>query len=318
MNHLEITGLREDFSSTISSYVDISSFSTISPVLAFESVSEVLPVSIEEPSIENSKFNLENIKLVKESLQAIFPDNWELQYNDIDNLVIIYVKFPLITIVNSNDLSHTIKDLYVRICCDTDMKFSKMFKIEGFRGKLTYNEFKSGYSHSHLPSFSFDSFSNFCLGIGTEIDILRADLIDNSIPFIQERLEQFLYMLEVYVRWESLEGVPHIKMENICFSQKDINFDIDNNILDIYYIDFICNTSTFNCFYNQVKDIITVSFDELEKLITFYHPSFPMVYKSSSGKYFSNILDKDTINKEIALLNSDVPFSLNLKEKILV
>jgi len=180
-------------------------------------------VSVETSKVESSDFD-ENgyltIKQIKESLTPIledlYPDRWD--WNEVDEII---VHFPKITITNSKNERHEIRDLYTRI------KYSHVNKtfnsnISGARFSVTSTEMNSKYSHSHLPSISrtsIGSFKGFCLGSST-LNYLLSDL--STTPMTESSLEDLklkfmLSMMEVenYLHWESIEGGPYNYMANI-------------------------------------------------------------------------------------------------------
>ena len=85
------------------------------------------------------------------------------------------------------------------------------------RTSFTLAELHSGYSHSHSPSRPYDIKTpiytytrgrSCCLGTGP-LGQLMGDYIDSNI------LMSLCIYIEKWVRWESLEGGPYIKMEKI-------------------------------------------------------------------------------------------------------
>lgn len=157
------------------------------------------------------------IKKMWESLEAIYSGNWDMQ-NDLRsellNHYIVYIKFPEIEISNKNDNKHIIKDLYVKIGYKINGSNVKLTELQGYRGKMTYEEHSSKYSHSHLPSSGLNSFAPFCLG-SSEMADLKNDWVITEDDFDQILFELFLYQLDAYVRWESLDGGPYFRMTEI-------------------------------------------------------------------------------------------------------
>ena len=148
------------------------------------------------------------------SAQDVFPDMWEIQANTL----VIY--FPEIVIKNSLDLEHTITDLFVRF------KFDDFFvakgTLEGKRITLSIREFLNGYGHSHLcpPGVAWN---DFCLGHDAFSNQMRyfselcyQDLDSKKISDLSEiDVLGALLNLSSYIGWESLEGGPHRKIEDL-------------------------------------------------------------------------------------------------------
>ena len=128
----------------------------------------------------------------------------------------IYVWWPRVTVTNENDRSVEIQDLYARI--DVTREGRIPYENRGFKlTRSTFSEvqFKSGYCHSHVPSFRYSDgpppFDNPCLGTGP---------INNTIMDLKNQYEEALWMLfcqelAMYVTVESLRGGPHFRMEYI-------------------------------------------------------------------------------------------------------
>lgn len=152
-------------------------------------------------------------------------------------IIKVYIHFPQITISNSLNLQHLIKDLYVGI------SFGKSTgKLNTFAyGRTTFStlEYELGYVHSHVSSspvsyiidfspekllFSDVQFSDVCLGSGpiaTTINLLKnmVDWENKDITYKSSLYKVLLSTLAVEtdrnVRWESLEGGPYKRIEHI-------------------------------------------------------------------------------------------------------
>lgn len=123
----------------------------------------------------------------------------------------ILVKFPKLTIVNSRKNKHDIKDLFVKINLRSDTTLDP--SLLGIRTTLEKDEYFSGYLHSHLPHPTWNPymFLRFCLGSGEITQVLA--LLANG--FTEPNFTLFCIHLNNYVRWESIEGMPHKHIENI-------------------------------------------------------------------------------------------------------
>lgn len=201
------------------------------------------PEPISEPVInpleiykEYAESNLNNIK---DSLESYYPDHWDLKinYNEIEEIVKncknkdeiltkvslydvryvdvyeIIIHFPEIVIKNSRKEEHLIRDLYIKI--NLNMNFQSTNSGSYFRGcrtTITYAEYQSRYSHSHLPRIRLgEGFKGFCLG-DTTLATLCARLTHS---FDEESFDLLLQSLKSYVSWESLEGGPYIKISEL-------------------------------------------------------------------------------------------------------
>ena len=126
----------------------------------------------------------------------------------------VYIWFPKETISNSKGQKHTIYDLYIKI----NFVNSRFVDMRTIRTSFTLAELHSGYSHSHSPSrpyvhtgasiCTYTGERSCCLGTGP-LGQLMCDYIDSNI------LMSLCIYIEKWVRWESLEGGPYIRMEQI-------------------------------------------------------------------------------------------------------
>lgn len=129
------------------------------------------------------------------------------------------------TITNSNERTHHITDMYVLLVvrCYFDSKHRLLdhrYSVRGFQGTRTartIEEHSCGYVHSHLPSWIGEAplFQTFCTGGGeTDMSIMLSELYEESM-FNMQQFELFLVYIDSFLRWESLEGTPHMYMSNI-------------------------------------------------------------------------------------------------------
>lgn len=149
----------------------------------------------------------ESLSEFESILQSIYPDRWEIKRYD-NLLSTCYIYFPEITIINSNNNSHEIKDLYIYFQFITKtLKFYNSF-FQGFRTTVTQSELSTDYGHSHLGGLNG---SSFCMGEGP----IKLIIIDLYREYNSQLFEAFLLNLDEYLKWESLEGTPHRYLEKL-------------------------------------------------------------------------------------------------------
>ena len=167
-----------------------------------------------------------NVKDMMDTLEAVYPNRWSFFFVEGYRFPRILIHFPCFEISNSEGRTHTIRDLYVMLhpfIYSGTGRISFTDSISGFRTTLTDAELNTGYLHSHLRSTNrgyFDNFDSevglerwFCLGSGETLDLL--DIMNVAEEFDKNLFELFLYTLDSFVKWESLEGGPYKRMENI-------------------------------------------------------------------------------------------------------
>ena len=176
---------------------------------------------------KREKINPNNFLGYFKIFNDFYKDNWD--YSIVGRYFIVTIKFPFITITNYLGESHLIRDFYVEI------KFynTGISDFLSFRTTITNYENKAGYSHSHVPTQGLGTFLRlerraFCLGQGELRDLQHK--VHN-----EDTLENFLFGLNTYLKWESLEGGPYITISGV----KTAFLKISNSTLDTTNI---CNT----------------------------------------------------------------------------
>lgn len=146
----------------------------------------------------------------------------------------IIIHYPEISIRNSKEETHTIKDIFVRISISLHKKNYynrdnieyEIHTIEGVRSTVSYKEYISDYAHSHLPrkpwltmnNGGHLNFNNFCTGEGDidkTIKIVQEDLNENKSNSTFEDFRLLLLQIQPFLEWESLEGTPYMNIKNI-------------------------------------------------------------------------------------------------------
>lgn len=137
----------------------------------------------------------------------------------------IIIHYPEVIIKNSNNKSHTIKDLYLRTTFNNKGKLTEQFEMN--RSTYTKAELEFGYRHSHHPSISINALSirgwnTTCLGEGplsTQVGVLR----HSNIDFSEGDIISYFCNLDSYITWESLEGVPYKRLEQIGTREGEVH-----------------------------------------------------------------------------------------------
>lgn len=164
-------------------------------------------------------------KKFKPVLDGCMPNRW--RWDERNGTLILY--YPELTLTNSMNTSHTIYDLVVKTRFSGDGLLT--LSPQGKRYSFSEAEIKCGYAHSHLSTWGHDSnaYKSFCLGSGTPFGRLISLASTSSLS--TKQFELFLIQLEEYLKWESLEGKPHISMTKIWDSASS-NGNSDHGIED--------------------------------------------------------------------------------------
>jgi len=204
--------------------------------------------------------------------------NWCIrQFNDVygeefvsvdDNYVTVW--FPEVTISNSMEQSHIMRDIYLKFYID-----SSQVKLEGLkRGTLTDVEIRNYYTFSHCSNNErvFSWAESFCFGY-TQIADLKDNL--NTRLKLVKNLRFFLEAIKEYLSWESLEGVPYNKIDNVIY---------DKNL----YTE--CSTSGYD-----LEDCLLTVMNNIENFtysFNFYNSEYFTYLSNSSIEEVSSILEK--------------------------
>jgi len=138
----------------------------------------------------------------------------------------IYVWWPHVVVSNENNKSIGIDDLYAKI--KIDIKGLIPYVSRGFkliRSTFSYNQYVSGYMHSHTPKFyETPEFEDPCLGTGP---------IKNTILSLHNEWDEVTWMLfcrelSLYVTVESLAGGPYFRLEEVGVSGSMSKVNIDS------------------------------------------------------------------------------------------
>lgn len=152
--------------------------------------------------------------------EAKYKDNFDLglHYDGCDFYPYFKVIYPEFIITNSYRREHTIRDLVVihQVAYRNGHVYTK--HPMGGRLSKTLLEIVAGYQQSHLGSRSgwnknpFNDYSRFCVGGDTDVSRMIAEF---EVEIDWDRYELYLFCIDSMITWESLEGVPYIKIQVI-------------------------------------------------------------------------------------------------------
>lgn len=175
-----------------------------------------------------------NLFQIIDCLNDIYPGNWEMLFIGRNyGGKRVYVPVPTILfsnvkVENSEGDSIFIKEVLVSLILETRTGGIKITEIRGSRPHLDYTQWINNYAHSHLVHTYHTDYhntfraSNFCLGASEIID-LKSQL---RVDYTNDLFRLFLLTLNSLVYWESLEGVPHVKMRNVRLTNhNEYNFN---------------------------------------------------------------------------------------------
>lgn len=153
---------------------------------------------------------LAGLKTTIDRLAGEVFDNYEIQTGIMGSTVLSLIcKFDEVVISNSQNRSETIKDFFLIFHFKSDGRL----RMEpcGFKQSFSHPQWESNYTHSHLPGIVDNLTQRFCLGY-TTVATLVAECEES---FDEDNISLLFYSMKDFIKWESLEGGPHSKIESI-------------------------------------------------------------------------------------------------------
>jgi hypothetical protein len=182
-----------------------------------------------EYSIINNILNILNSHFEEENVYQFFSNN----------VYTFRIRFPKITIKNSKNTTYDIEEFYLDINLSINNSNNIIMKdMAGRRGIMSKREIQYGYIHSHVSSFG----GRYCTGSSELTEVISN--ISNKI-YNADLFELFIITLKEAVKWESIEGTPHKRIDELKKSSSKIMYNILNS--DTY--SFINN-------YHRVKELV--------------------------------------------------------------
>lgn len=274
--------------------------------------------ALSEKIIEIKSRNKSLLQL-KEALQKVFPDHWEVtpfispEYA-VKNFIYykntynrnstdmrwclsfnVYIHIPELYIKNGRHQSHKITDLYLRLGCSLDIMTNRIAVDEdlyGIRTSMTLEELAVGYAHSHLPTIGEDLyFNDFCLGRGA----LRYMLTTGTTHFKTSLEWQYLFnVVKEFVSWESISGVPYINMDTIgTLNPVEVDSNTANSVIQnikIPELDFKITDTSIVVLPNKALE------DTIYEYLKTYNIRSLMCYKTINGDYVTH--ERNSIENE--------------------
>lgn len=200
----------------------------------------------------NESILIDQLSILFNLLDKLYPELWDIFILS-DKKVCVGILFPEITISNSVNQQHFIKNLMVILPIDSATNYTDLSiqNILGTRLSLSLEEWNSGYMHSHLYKNIIDTnssvmqLSNFCLGSSEILEQLRVV----KTHFDIHQIELFLLLIKSLVEWESLEGTPYILINSISL---DVN---SNSPLAVGTIEYIYNKVAEYIYSNVIHEL---------------------------------------------------------------
>jgi hypothetical protein len=234
--------------------------------------------------------------------QFFIEDHYDIISNVYTIDIILY--YPELTITNSIELSHKLKDIYILLKFNSSNLELKELSMT----RTTYSsiEYNSGYMYSHVNIHKLQYWtSEFCWGTDTAIKKVQSKLRNGKIL----DFTQFLVLFKAYLEWESIEGKPYYYISSLIDSSKNykkVYFSaleykieyfiscISANLKDLSY------TYTIDELYYKIE-LLPESIDKIKELLTTHFPQhcFYLVNGSSCRFEISNTVPTINIQSQV-------------------
>jgi hypothetical protein len=215
-----------------------------------------------------------------------------------------------------------------------NQKSNGLYLNKIYRTTYTTSEIFAKYVFSHVSTYSFtDGCDNFCFGRDNPIATIMSN-IRRSRQHAIKNLQMLPYMIDEYLSWESLEGTPFRKIENVLNSdslltqvsapfcvKEELLLCIKDNLNDFTYNYKLDDNSNYTVKLSQTtkENIENILSEKYPDLCFYKKDNHSFNLKSQEGEVSRYQGAKSlTFKGEVKTLNiirQDV-YSLNLPIKI--
>ncbi len=221
--------------------------------------------------------------LMQDRLGELVMDEWSFddlrQVGYLEPEILLMTHYESIHISNGR-LTHTIKDIFPYLCYSTE---DKDISFLATRTSYSQREMDLGYIHSHLSSgVSRYHLNNkkFCLG-SSEMS-MALNLLNSKLRFeksFKDELFLVISHIKPFVEWESLSGVPYIK---ISYLRSDARI-----------------TNSY-AFIQEAREIVDYYRDKLP----FYYNYYTKLHEVIINSKFHKVVIEDRLDSVKDLINT--------------
>lgn len=197
--------------------------------------------------------------------------------------VYIIVYFPKITVTNEYDESIDIEEVYIRVPINLNGRIDLSFEI--IRTKYSYDQYESGYMHSHAHSGITKTSKDWrimCLGSGPLLTTTHT--LRNSYDLDIWRL--FCIELDEYLKVESVAGVPYIRMNRVGNNNDLYTYNITDNS---YYYNIQYRIHNYSPFF---KDFLKFFIRNICSNETYFSFRDSDIHLAISNEQFAILISK--------------------------
>lgn len=230
----------------------------------------------------------------------------------------LVIYYPEIIITNSHELSHVMKDIYIKFSFYTENNLRKLINIDIARTTYFDYEYQNNYVFSHVDFNSLTKYSsNLCFG-QTDLSQIVSNLKKGNFS----KLQQVLLSFKDYLSWESIEGTPYKYIS-------ELHNKTDKYAVDTSYFSFIKLEDSYKKVINNIEDLKYTydlvdgkykiklnkdSIDYIEEYLTITESSNNLFYLIDNKSYSYNSLYKSI---DMTTLNRSTEIVFKGEEKLL-
>jgi len=178
----------------------------------------------------------------------------------------IIIHYPEIEITNSTGTKHIIKDLYIRHhFVNTEAMGIQLAGQAALKTTYSNGEIQRSYLHSHISNNGLGSWSNsFCFGSTTFAQFIQN--VRQRGEMNQADIYQLFFGMDEYLKWESIEGTPYNRLNDIMeFTSESYSVSYSNDLAEKAYAHVVQNLENFEYSItmrnNEVRIEITTSLE---------------------------------------------------------
>lgn len=266
--------------------------------------------------------------MTKEDVYQLFVEYYGEERVDLQpdgSYYSILVHWPEVTVTNEYNQSIVIWDLYAKVPITS--VGTLLDKMTFNRSTFDKNQWKHGYLHSHVPSFSssdLTSFKHCCTGSGPINSTIEKLGHNSASEEFGNIWRLFCWELDKYVHIESLAGIPYNRLSYVINGETSRSGKYNLYLCKRYrnyrgrvsitpFITHLINTTEFK--FNYVNDSFNLAYSDFDftmlvsnKFIEWVNQNQDTVNVRELAQYLidCNIVDNVLYERHNYTLNSSI------------
>jgi hypothetical protein len=222
--------------------------------------------------IENTNFKIKTLDILNIILESVLKtlyeeDKYEILRPNRDRLDVV-IWYPEVTIKNSFEMSHVMRDIYIKYTFIQYSSYPVLYDISFLRTSFTLPEIKWDYCFSHISQRPLSSSSwatSFCFGGDTLLN-QAINLMKNSGITSSNQVYELFLNFNNYLTWESIEGKPYRYIKDIRpYSLEPLHITYNVTDINTMYKLIISSLDSFKYTFTSENGNIKISLTEESK-----------------------------------------------------